>query len=86
MIVAQGSGITTEVTVLCSEAPMNLTLSTFTPQTSLGTGGSSSGPLNPQEVVSVDTNNKLELGSDGKLFVQDAYTTDLLALYILSKS
>lgn len=48
---------------------------------SLGNGGLG----NLSQAISADANNRLKIGEDEKLFVQDDFTPDPLAYYILAK-
>ena len=86
-----GKTITTEVTVMSSEHPLQIELDAFTsaslPAFQIRTEETQlRGPPGPSKAeVSVDPDNRLTLGTDAKLLVPDL-TTDLLALYILARS
>lgn len=89
-----GSSITTEVTVLSSNSTMELTFESFTsaslPAFQIRTEetqlrGPPGPPPETNDIISSDPNNRLRVGTDGKMLVEEV-TTDLLALYILARS
>lgn len=88
------SSITTEVTVLSSNVAMELTLESFTSATlpafqirteEAQLRGPPGPPPDTDDTISSDPNNRLRVGTDGKMLVKEV-TTDLLALYILARS
>lgn len=92
--VVNGSLITTEVTVLSANVPMELTFESFTsaalPTFQLRTEevqlrGPPGPPPELADIISSDPNNRLKAGSDGKIMAEEVIT-DLLALYILARS